>query len=205
VSALSTFIIIEYFAGGKGSPITYVKDELLLWATIMAYPLSLFAYTTILLGAYSRMRARRPKAKYRGVIFFSVFIFFAILCFSSPAQLQGNLFISINTFTASFVGSIMSILTLPLMIVVALRMFMNTRTVDGITFMVVFSALFALERTTVFTVLWPDARNIGTWIDSIPVAGSQTGIILVAGVSAVILNLRAIVQKELGTIEMEAV
>lgn len=204
VSAVSAFVVLEYFVGYKGSPVTAVKDELLLWASTMTYPISLFAYTTMVLGAAHRMRERtKPGASYRGAVYFGSLVFFGALCLSSPALLNGELFASIMAFTATFVGNFINITIIPMMIVVTLRMFMNTRSLDGFAFMVVFLAVYILERTTIFTVLWPDARIIGKWIDDIPVAGSQTGIIMVAAVSAIILDLRALVGKEPGTVELE--
>jgi hypothetical protein len=201
---VSAILVIQYFA----PPSPFSKDvlsEVTQWGVIISACIFVYGGFTMLVMHSSRVLRgiQRPEQRgrlfYNSCVFLGTFIFFyAVIYFGPARQLRGP-------FSTYIVGWLQTGFNLEWVfhVMAAYRMFRFTSIEAALMF--TGWALSVLRMTPLWVYFIPPLMDIGLWVGQIPSNATMRAAYLAMGVSAVVLTARALVWKEPGLIEVEAV
>lgn len=206
VSVIATVIIMEYFLGPY-TLLRNLKSELSSWGSIIFLSTLLFGYVTLILWSYKRVTAGKEKGRgrpfFHGVVTLGSLIFFIALALAFPGGTEGESYQQIYTYTISMMGTVLYWNEGPIYFY---NIFRSVR-LTSINTVALFTTLFftVARESSLFVWLWPPFNDIGSWIETVPQMAASRGTLLAVSVGEMILGIRALIGKEPGLIEMEAV
>jgi hypothetical protein len=206
VSVISAVLIIQYFA--PDSPLGKATlSEITQWGVIVSGNIFVYGGVTMLVMHLSRIlkgiqqRDFKGRNFYNSCVFIGTFAFFYGIVFFGGGT-GGPL---VSPFQKYLIGFPQSGFNLEWVFHVwaAFRMFRFT-SIEA-TLLFIGWVLSVLRMTPLYVYLVPPLMDVGLWIGQVPSNATMRAAYLAMGISAVVLTARALVWKEPGLIEVEAV
>ncbi len=203
VSILAGILIIHYFAP-ESEAFNAVQAEIAQWGTILTAIAFIYGYISILLIHARRLMLRRaPKREMFGsVVLFASFLAIIAIFFIVPEGIESDFSGSWQFYLISFATTAVGI-DWAFHPFASVRMFRVTSIEAGVMF---FSWMIAgLSVLPAWTVLFPVIGTAGDWIGQVPMTATMRAALACTAVSSIVLAVRALVGKEPGLIEVEAI
>lgn len=206
VSIIAGIFIVEYFAP-TFVPLQDLTTELTLWGTIL-YSCSLLYGIVILIMTMLRRAQRRRSGKFTGwrAVAMSATCLGTALIYTLIALGTGGTTSVTFRFWYTFIiayaagGMYTAWVHHPYN---SYRYFRFTSVESGLMFL---AWLFiSFRELSSIVAVWPPFYDIGTWIEGVPNTAAQRAMLATTGLGAIVLGIRALVGREPGMIEVEAV
>jgi hypothetical protein len=180
-----------------------VNSELLQWGTVASGFVMLFGYLTLLANHGRRvMESQRSRTSYVSGLLLGVIAVFVILGLALPGGYSGANYTTLYQYLIMYAGAGLYSAWIhhPYN---CYRYFRFTSTYSAIFFI---TWLFVIFRDIpIIVAIAPPTYNIATWIEQVVAASANWTALGVAGVGTLVLGVRALIGKEPGLMEMEAV
>jgi len=202
VSVLAGILIIHYFAP-TSVEFDRVHAEITQWGTILTAISFIYGYISILMIHARRLVVRKATGRelFGSVVLFGSFLCIMAIQFLIPGGIESD-------FSGQWQYYLISFSTTAVVIdwafhpFACVRMFRVTSIEAAVMFL---SWLFAcLSVLPVWTLYIPALGPIGDWIGEVPMTATQRAALACTAVSSIVLAVRALVGKEPGLIEVEA-
>lgn len=206
VSIVAGIFIVEYFLP-ENPPLVTLTTELTLWGTII-YSCSLLYGIIILVMLMIRRAETRRSGKFTGTraVIMSATCLGTIVVFTLIALVTGSTtnpdFQFWYTYVVAYAagGFYSAWVHHPYN---SYRYFRFSSIESSLMFI---TWLFiSFRELSSIVAIWPPFYDIGTWIEGVPNTAAQRAMLATTGLGAIVLGVRAIVGKEPGMIEVEAV
>jgi hypothetical protein len=206
VSIVAGIFIVEYFLP-YNVPLADLTKELTLWGTIL-YSCSLLYGITILVMTMIRRAIRRRSGKFTGfrAVAMSATCLGTAVVFTILALATGGTTSTTFRFWYTYIiayaagGFYSAWVHHPYN---SYRYFRFTSIASSMMFI---AWLFiSFRELSFFVALWPTFYDIGTWIETVPNTAAQRAMLATTGLGAIVIGIRAILGREPGMIEVEAV
>ncbi len=202
VSVLAGILIIHYFAP-KTVEFDRLQSEINQWGTILTAIAFIYGYVSILMIHARRLIMRKATGRelFGSVVLFCSFLAIMAIHFLVPGGIESDLSAQWQFYLISF-STTAVVIDWAFHPFACIRMFRVTSIEAAVMF---FSWLFAcLSVLPVWTLYIPVLGPIGDWIGEIPMTATQRAALACTAVSSIVLAIRALVGKEPGLIEVEA-
>ena len=207
VSIICLVLVLEYFA-----PVTpewtAIHGEITQWGVIISACIFVYGGFTILALHAGRMirgiqnpEQRAGRRLYNSCVFIATFALYYVLAISEGG-FGGPLAGMYSTYIQGYIrGSFNLEWVFHVMAVYTMFRFTSIEA----TLLFVGWLLSVLRMTTMYVYFVPQLMDLGMWMTTVPAMAAMRAGYLAMGVSAVVLTARALVWKEPGLIEVEAV
>lgn len=202
VSVLAGILIIHYFAPTTAE-FDSVHAEITQWGTILTAIAFIYGYISILMIHARRliMRKATQRELFGSVVLFGSFLAIMAIYFFVPggieSELSGNWQFFLISYATMAVGVDWAFHPFA-----CVRMFRVTSIEAAVMF--ISWLIGCLSVLPVWTLYIPDLGPMGDWIGAIPMTATQRAALACTAVSSIVLAVRALVGKEPGLIEVEA-
>lgn len=202
VSIFAGILLIHYFAPST-TEFNSVQAEITQWGTILTALAFIYGYISILMIHARRLILRKATGRelFGSIIVFVSFLAIMAIFFFVPGGIE-------SSFSATWQFYLLSFATTSVVIdwafhpFACVRMFRVTSIEAAVMFV---SWLFAcLSQLSAWTLYIPALGPMGDWIGAIPMTATQRAALACTAVSSIVLAVRALVGKEPGLIEVEA-
>lgn len=203
VSILAGILIIHYFVP-ETDVFNALKFEITQWGTILTAVAFIYGYISILLIHARRLMLRRAPTRelFGSVVLFGSFLAIMAIFFLVPEGIESD-------FSATWQFYLLGFATTAVGIDWAFHPFACVRMfrVTSIEAAVMFLSwmLACLSVLPAWNVWVPIIGPIGDWIGEVPMTATMRAALACTAVSSIVLAVRAIVGKEPGLIEVEAI
>jgi len=207
VSIISLLLVLEYFSP-KTSEWTAIHGEITQWGVIISACIFVYGGFTILAMHTQRIvrgiqdpTARAERRLYNSCVFLATFALYYIFALSEGG-FGGPLAGIYSTYIDGYIRGAFN-LEWVFHVIAVYQMFRFT----SIEATLLFTGwiVSVLRMTTVFVYYVPPIMDLGIWVTTVPAMAVMRAAYLAMGVSSVVLTARALVWKEPGLIEVEAV
>jgi len=201
VSVITGILIVQYFF--NYAPLNDLSKQLNTSASLITAISIIYATVILTMSNIRTLSQRRSKKEvFKSSIYLAVLAFYLILGLADPKMTSSQMFLNVYTPLMGMLGSAIWLNSQVGFIWSAVYSLSFIRSYEVAALLV--AALFtAFQKTTLLVAIWPPFNTITTWIYNVPDRGARTAAVAAAGVSAIILGVRAIVGKEPGLVEME--
>jgi hypothetical protein len=202
VSVLAGILLIHYFAPQSAS-FDSVHAEITQWGTILTAISFVYGYISILLIHARRLYFRRAPSReiFGSVIVFCSFLIIMGIQFGIPGGIESDFSATWQFYLIGFANTAVGI-DWAFHPFACVRMFRVTSVEAAVMFL---SWMFAcLSVLPAWTNAIPALGTIGDWIGQVPMTATMRAGLACTGVSSVVLCVRALVGREPGLIEVEA-
>jgi hypothetical protein len=202
VSILAGILIIHYFA--PSSPdFNRVQAEITQWGTILTAIAFIYGYISILMIHARRliMRKATRREMFGSTIVYVSFLAIMAIYFFVPEGIE-------SAFSGTWQFYLISFATTSVVIdwafhpFACVRMFRVTSVEAAVMF--VSWLVASMSQLSAWTLYIPWLGPMGDWIGAIPMTATQRAALACTAVSSIVLAVRALVGKEPGLIEVEA-
>jgi hypothetical protein len=203
VSVLAGILIIHYFVPASDA-FDSVHAEITQWGTILTAVAFIYGYISILMIHARRLILRRAPGRelFGSVVLFASFLCIMAIFFFVPEGIESD-------FSATWQFYLLGFATTAVGIDWAFHPFASVRMfrVTSIEAAVMFFAwmIACLSVLPAWTVWIPPIGPAGDWIGQVPMTATMRAALACTAVSSIVLAVRALVGKEPGLIEVEAV
>jgi hypothetical protein len=206
VSIIAGIFIVEYFAP-TFVPLQDLTTELTLWGTIL-YSCSLLYGIVILIMTMLRRAQQRRSGKFTGwrAVAMSATCLGTALIYTLIALGTGGTTSVTFRFWYTFIiayaagGMYTAWVHHPYN---SYRYFRFNSVESGLMFLC--WLFISFRELSSIVAVWPPFYDIGTWIEGVPNTAAQRAMLATTGLGAIVLGIRALVGREPGMIEVEAV
>jgi hypothetical protein len=206
VSVIAGIFIVEYFVP-EFPPLRDLTTELTLWGTIL-YSCSLLFGIVILLMTMARRAQRRRSGKFTGgrAVLMSATCLGAVMIYTIIALATGGTTSTTFRFWYTYIiayaagGMYTAWVHHPYN---SYRYFRFTSVESSLMFLC--WLFISFRELSSFVAIWPPFYDIGTWIEGVPNTAAQRAMLATTGIGTIVLGIRAIMGREPGMIEVEAV
>jgi hypothetical protein len=202
LSVFATIIVANYFVNYQ--PLLLVNNEIVLWGTVVALMVGLFAQSTLYLMHGRRLVERHASRRemYGSIVFFASVLVAAAIALSTPQRTNGTLYKNV---TLNVIGIIdLGILAMKIgpHAFITVRTFFKISSIESAAFFAAWILSYFRETSSLVTYL-PIFLHIGDWIMTVPLNSVMRGALVVAATGGTVLGVRAILGREPGLVEAE--
>jgi hypothetical protein len=201
LSVIAGIFIIEYFVPA-GTVFSDITSELSLWGSTITSLVLIYGYTALALMLMRRLQARKTvKYTINAAVTLGWAAIFLIFGLALPGGTSGDTYQLLYLYLVAYAGGGQNASWIhhPYN---AYRYFRFT-SIEATTMFLSFLALVCRELSALVAI-FPPFYQIGSWVESVPNAAVQRVVLMTSAVGACILAVRALVGKEPGLIEAEA-
>jgi len=185
-----------------------LSGELLQWGVICGLMITVYAMLVLILSHTRRIMRTGVafKLKFRSVILLISFVIFALLASLDPVKLTGgDTFQLVYTRTVSIIGTGAGPAMHLIFAWAAIKKLQRVHDIETLIMLITFTVTIIAAGMTVGAYVWRPIVDVGAWVKTVPNMIGQRAAIAAAGMGAIALTLRALMWKEPGIIEVEAV
>jgi hypothetical protein len=204
-AAVIVIVLSHYFAV-KNEPTRILNATVTQWTVIITAIAMLYGQVALILSRTRRLILRRGNRKtlYNDAVLIGSFLFVIILGLALPGGETDPTFVLVYSGTIALIEIGIGALRCVYHAWTSFRILSRVSTLEPAVFLVAFF-LTALRELTSAVAILPPIGPAASWLMDVPNMAVTRAVVAAAGIGSLVLGMRAVVGREPGLIEVEAV